>query len=138
MKKLKKDTYLIERFMQLPLAIDAYFAETERTSEHVDICVGEQPESHPYVVVFNEDEDRNYLECRYVELADFENRGEDAKEHLFEVRIRRVYLTTPYRVRESDYQIPARDIFEALVALGQTHHRDEEYELKVLSWRQVR
>lgn len=138
MKKLKEDTYLIEGIMQLPMAIDAYFAETERTSEHVDIRGGEPPENYPYIVVFAEYGEHDVLECRYVELADFENRGEDAKEHLFEFRIRRVYLTTPYRVRESDYQIPARDIFEAMLRLGQTHHRDEEYELTVLNWRQVK
>ena len=138
MKKLKEDTYLIEGIAQLSMAIDAYFAETDRSAEFVDIHNDEPPKAYPYVVVFNEYEERNVLECRYVELADFENRDEDAKEHLFEFRLQRVYLTTPYRVRESDYQIPALDIFDAMVKLGQTHHRDEEYELKVLSWRQVK
>ena len=135
MKKLSSTIYLIEGPGQFDDAIRDYLGDK---SNDYTTHPYTMPTDYPYVLVLDDDDERVALECRYVTLVDFENRGEDAKPHLFEFRIRRVYLTTPYRVRESDYQIPARDIFEAMVQLGQTHHRDEEYDLTVLSWRQVK
>lgn len=91
----------------------------------------------PFTVTFEVDSLNEHVYLDFVSPDDFMNKEPEAKTQLFEFRIRRTMLTSPYTIKETNYQIPARDIFDAHVQLGQTHHRDEEYDLEVLSWKKV-
>lgn len=91
----------------------------------------------PYILTVETDDENEILVVNYVQLKEFVSDSE-APEHLYEFKIRRTYATSPYRVKESAFQIPAKDIFDAHLQLGQIHHRDDEYDLEVISWIQVR
>lgn len=144
MKKLAESIYRIDRQGELEEAVLHYFQNSNFHSKPQSVPTAysvryyDLPEVYPYVVVMLDDDEREEMTFEYVSLAMFERNAEEDKEHLFEFNIRRKYLTSPYRIRESMYQIPAKDIFKALVALGQAHSRDEEYELEVISWTKVR
>ena len=144
MKKLAENIYRIDRRGELEEAVLHYFQNSVFHSKPQSVPTAysvryyDLPEVYPYVVVMLDDDEREEMTFEYVSLAMFERNSEEDKDHLFEFNIRRVYLTSPYRVRESLYQIPAKDIFKALLALGQTHSRDEEYDLEVISWTMVR
>lgn len=150
MKKLDVDKhgdtnqYLIEQPGELLDAIDLSkqradleeFGATEVLTEYTRL-MSPIPTTYPYVVVIEAGDEITTLICTFVKPSAFTALPDD-KEHLYEFSLRRSGLESPYKVRESKYQIPARDIFEAHLKLGQVHHRDEEYDLEVLSWLQVR
>lgn len=138
MKKLCDWNYLIEGNGQLDAAIKAFCSEINVLFYPDNIYLGDVPNEYPYVAIMNHDNDRELVCPVYVKVTDFEKSADDDKGHLFEFNVRRVYLVSPYRVRESLYQIPAKDIFKAMIALGQAHSRDEEYDLEVISWNMVR
>lgn len=140
MKKLRELIYRIDRPLELSAVVDDVFKEYElnKSGETHDVCLGVPPEVFPYIVIVNLRAESSTVDIEYVTPADFINREEGAKERLFEFRIKRTDRDSPYRVRESDYQIPARDLFEAHLKLGQVHHNDDRYELEVLSWKQVK
>lgn len=151
MKKLEKDKYghchkyLIERLGELDLAIDdfkpradaACWTATELLANGHVSGLDQTPTAFPYICVMDGDDVHNQISCVFVKVGDFAAEPDD-NDHLYEFNLRRTGLESPYQVRESKYQIPARDIFEAHLKLGQVHHRDEEYDLEVISWQQVR
>lgn len=97
----------------------------------------ELPKVYPYVAIIEDDDDHEVLVIHHVAVDEFFAK-EDGKDHLFEFELRRSDINSPYRIRETKYQIPAKDIFKAMFLLGQAFHRDEDYLLEVLSWKQVR
>lgn len=140
MKKLQDWQYLIERPLELHVALDALFKEMECSDErdHYTINYGSIPEETPYVVLFDLITNHDVVDCNYVKMSDFKSADPEGKEHLFEFKIRKTGLDSPYAIRESDYQMPAKDLPEAIFKMGQTCYRDDEYLYEILSWNQVR
>lgn len=152
MKKLDIDSqgdtnkYLIERAGELDAAIDhfkirigglEYMEAAEILTSSHTWFVTPIPTVYPYVVVVDGDDERDSISLTFVKPSAFTALPDDPS-HLYEFSIRRKDLNSPYRVHETKYQVVALDIFEAHVKLGQTYYRDEEYELEVISWQQVR
>lgn len=132
MKNIDETTYLIERRGELEEAVLHYF------QGHLpsDYCIyyDDVPGIYPYVVVMLDDDEREKMSFTYVPIGVFERNEDTDQTNLYEFKLRRTYLTSPYNVVESTYQLPAKDIFKAMVELGQIFHRDEEYNLEVISW----
>lgn len=137
MKKLRGDQYLIEGFHQLDIAIQDYCKQCRIDYNPNNIFYGEPPKNYPFVAIMGGNEDSGYIRMEYVTPTDFHNHDE-AGSHLFEFHIRRAWNISPYRVYESNYQIPASSFVEAVMMLGQTFNDDTEYELSILSWNQVK
>lgn len=97
----------------------------------------ELPKVYPYVAIIENDDAHELLVIHHVALGEFFAK-EDGKSHLYEFELRRSDRESPYRVRETKYQVPAKDLITAMLRLGQTHYCDDEYELEVVSWKQVR
>lgn len=97
----------------------------------------ELPKVYPYIAIVEDDDDHELLVIHHVALSEFVAK-DDGKDHLYEFVIRRKDLHSPYTEREIKYQVPAKDIFKAMVELGQTYHKDDQYDLEVVSWKQVR
>lgn len=143
MKKLSTElmqpTYLIERPLEFYTVIDEIksliglgHVTTSEVIDHYVVMDRELPATYPYVMVVNCDDERNVLLVSVVNLSDFKGVGK-----LFEFRFKKTSLTSPYKVQEIDYQIPAIDIFEAFLKLGQTFNKDEEYVIEVLDFKTV-
>lgn len=133
-------TYLVERptdFYQIvdelkdrigvghlptPIVISEYVA-------FVDVTL---PKVYPFAIVINCDDEHTVMSVSSVSLDAFKNSGK-----LFEFRLKKTSLVSPYKVREFDYQVPAKDVFEAHMKLGQTFHCDEDYDLEVLYFNTV-
>lgn len=98
-------------------------------------CVGivDMPTEYPYVLTVESDKVMGQLYLTFVSLEQFRDVGE-----LFEFELKRTDLVSPYTVRFNRYQVPAKDVFDAYLKLGQTHHRDEDYDLEVISCRAVK
>lgn len=147
MKKIDNTTFLIERQGELEQVVIDYFkgeADAGLIRGHVagipswySVYYLEVPTEYPFVALLNDDDERCNIEFQYVKPSDFIC-IDDGSQRLFEFQLRRSMTSSPYRVVESTYQIPAKDIFEAHLKLGQTMHRSEEYELEVVSYQQVR
>lgn len=116
-----------------------YYTNDQMFMEEAVYGDKELPKVYPYVLVCNfiDDSCFAHIDVFGITADHFENRGEDAKEHLFYFRIRRTQNVSPYVVKETDYQMPGRDILEATMKVGQTFHRDEEYDLEILNWKLV-
>lgn len=137
MKKLNEYQYLIERPMELSEALRELFVEIDEDQGDYHIMTGETPMHYPYVVFFEVNTENSIVDCHYVGLSAFRLEASD-KVKLFEFNLRKTEHTSPYRVREFSYQLPARDVVDALVKLGQSHSKDELYELEVLTIEQVK
>lgn len=140
MKKLRDKTFLIEGPMDLSVAIDQAFADmvTEPVRgphyvEHIEV-----PDHYPYVAVIDVIEEYDVIVVNGVSVKDFVATGAEGRTCLFEFNVRKTWLESPYKVRENVYQMPAKDLIEAIFKMGQTHHKDEEYLFEILSWNQVR
>lgn len=151
MKKLDEDKYgdtqqyRIERWGEFVEAINHFKPRVGLENEDASSLIStgrvrnadKQPHEFPYVVVLTENEIGNGINCVFVKPSAFIASPDDV-EHLYEFSIRRTGRTSPYRVYETQYQIVARDPFAAQLRVGQVHHRDEEYDIEVISWQQVR
>jgi len=144
MKELKaKHMYRIDRPMELSDTLTFFL----HNSTDVFVCtdglkeqLAKAPDIFPYIVVF-----RNVdlfmsggllgADVEFITIGSFANC--DNQLRLFEFEIKRTY-TESHNTRVSKYQIPARDIIEAHVKLGQAYHNDDSYTLEVLSCSQVR
>ncbi len=102
--------------------------------------VNDLPRKYPYILICNyvDDDVFSHIATFGVTEDAFVATDPHVREHLYEFRIRRTGLESPYQIRESEHQIPAKDIFTAYMELGQTFHKDEEYLLEVLSCKQVK
>ncbi|ARV77065.1 hypothetical protein PHABIO_434 [Pseudomonas phage Phabio] len=142
MKKLFSDystvtqqSFLIEHHIDIHLVIDqlksvidvGHLPTEVVMAKHVRFENGPLPEAYPYAIVVNCDDERNTLRVSAIDLASFNNSGK-----LYEFRLKKTDLTSPYTSREFDYQVPASSAFDALFKLGQTYNRDDEYTLEVL------
>lgn len=140
-------TYLIERngdFEEVIKLIKdhvdlGFMATDEVIKDHVG-NLKNKPVDYPYVMALELDDERNYIGCYFIVTQDFKDTG-----GLFEFSLRQTrsgYVDPQPRIFE--YQIPAKDIFDAMFRLGQTYHGDEneagdvKYEIEVLSWRLVK
>lgn len=146
MKKLHNDKldnlelYLVEGPMDFYLIMDSIknqIGETETNTESVinskvHIDRGTLPEAYPYVAVLWIDAEREVISVSTVTIDHFKNSGK-----LYEFRLKKTSLTSPYTSREFDYQINASSAIEAFFKLGQTFNRDEEYTLDVLHFSRV-
>jgi hypothetical protein len=137
MKKLRDGVYRIERMMELQAVVDEYLIEVGEDREDVAVNYGLIPPAFPFLAVIDYSDEYYTLSIEYITLCDFEESSDSAM-HLFEFEIERTALESPYTVRRSLYQVPAPDILKAILQLGQTHHRDEVYDLKIVKWNQVR
>lgn len=109
-----------------------------RIDEVYVLDVTPRPFKYPYLVLAHYDNERETIRAHYISQEHLQLPADSDDVHLFEFRIKRTDLEPPYRVRESDYQIPAKDILTAHLMLGQTHHNVDKYDLDVLSWVQVK
>lgn len=147
MKQLHNDqrdnlaVYLIERGTDIHDIIDnhkkdigiSHVCTYQVIRDNVYIEGGTLPNVYPYVLVLDIDDERCGITVAQVTLDHFKNSGK-----LFEFRLKKTMLTSPYSSRELDYQVDASDIFEAHLKLGRTFHHDEEYEIEVLSFNAVK
>lgn len=133
-------SYLVERQTDFYQIIDELKARIDLghlptpviIAEYVSFEDGPLPEVYPYAIVVNCDDERNALRVSSVSFDTFKNSGK-----LFEFRLKKTSLISPYTSREFDYQIPASSVFEAHLKLGQTYHKDEEYDIEVLYFNTV-
>lgn len=88
----------------------------------------------PFIITVEVDYAHEILVVNHVLLSDFKA-DEETSNHLFEFVIRRNYRNSPYVVRESLYQVVAKDLFEAHTTLGRTFNKIDEYDLEVMSWK---
>lgn len=130
-------THVLSLFLNNP---DDVFVCTDETNRQLE----NRPDIFPYIAVFhNVDLSMSggllSADVEFITVGAFANReqGFESNLRLFEFHIKRTY-TESLNVRVSRYQIPARDILEAHVKLGQAYHNDDSYELEVLSCTQVR
>lgn len=150
MRKLDVDSqgntqqYLIERGGDLIEAINHFKPRAGLKYQEGFVLINngsvvgaeKQPTSYPYVVVLEADDERNVIYCVFVKPTAF-TALPDGSQHLYEFDVRRVDRNSPYRVRESKYQIIALDVFEAHLKLGQIYSNYDDYELEILNWKQV-
>lgn len=133
--------YLVERGTDIHEIIDRHKKDIDkghictyqviRNSVHIE--GGVLPNVYPYVLVLATDDERGKITATQVTLNHFKDSGT-----LFEFRLKKTNLTSPYTSREFDYQVPAKDIFEAHLMIGQTYHNDVEYDIEVLHWNTVK
>lgn len=138
MKKLRKNTYLIEGPGQLWEAVDQTFDENPQykpRQAYIEAEV-EIPDQYPYVAVIDVDVDARVITVGHVSINDFMSTDPEGKIHLYEFKVRKTSLAQPYLIREYLYQMPAKDLVEAILKTGQSHHNDE-YLFEILSWNQV-
>lgn len=131
------DRYLVERASDVQRILEQVVLEHSLTDNKKVFGVDQLPQVYPYVVLAYADQENDFIDLSSVTLIDFENLDVDSKDHLFELVIRRKDLDSPYTEREHVYQVPAKDIFKAMVELGQEYHKDDMYDLEVVSWKQV-
>ncbi|ABY63249.1 hypothetical protein ST201phi2-1p426 [Pseudomonas phage 201phi2-1] len=96
---------------------------------------GESPE---FILCINFDDQFVQLIVNFVSVSDFIVPEGDVPAHMYEFEIERHMRESPYRIHRSQYQVMAKDAFEAHVLVGQCYSRDEEYDLKIASWRKVK
>lgn len=133
-------SYLIERQTDFYQIIDDLKARIDMghlptpvvISEYVSFEDGPLPEVYPFAIVVNCDDENNALRVSSVSLDSFKDSGK-----LFEFRLKKTSLTSPYTSREFDYQVPASNAFNAYLSVGQTFHCVEEYDLEVLYFNTV-
>lgn len=101
-------------------------------AEYVSFVDGPLPDIYPYAIVINCDDENKVLCVSSVSLDAFKNSGK-----LFEFRLKKTSLTSPYTSREFNYQVPASNAFNAYLKIGQTYHKVEEYDIEVLYFNTV-
>lgn len=99
--------------------------------------LNKRPLDYPYIAKMNVNNENELIYVDYIDPRMFESSDED-NTYLFEFELMRTSNTFPYRQNITVYQIPGKDIFEATLLLGQTFHRSDVYDLKILNWKQVK
>lgn len=95
------------------------------------------PKVYPYILILNDMSLEDGLldgEMEGIKLSEFSN---ETGTHLFEFELHRVFHATG-KSKTSNYQMPAKDVFDAYIKLGQTFHSEDDYDLSVLSCIQVK